>query len=166
MVGQAQMKSPNGHGTNGGHVDELPPRAVARSTAELLHDMASLAELQGKLVVVDLREGVAKMLVPLGLAVAGICVALGTIPVGLMTLAFALEKLTTLSVPVCFAIAFGVGLLLAAILIIPALATLKTGVQILDRSLAELRRNLQWVKETIKRMGQGGGQASRYSHRL
>jgi hypothetical protein len=129
---------------------------MARSTSELLHDMATLAELQGKLALVDLREGFAKLLVPAGLAILGTGVGLGCVPIALMTLALSLEKLTNLSPPVCFAIAFGVGLLLAAILVIPALATLKMGVRMFDRSLAEFRRNRQWAKETLKRMAQGG----------
>jgi putative superfamily III holin-X len=149
MLDQTEVKPTNGH-------TELPPRAMARSTSELLHDMATLAELQGKLVLVDLSEGFSKLLVPAGLAVLGAGVGLGAVPIGLMTLALSLEKLTNLSPPVCFAIAFGVGVLLAAILVIPALATLKMGVRMFDRSLAEFRRNRQWAKETLKRMGQSG----------
>ena len=149
MLDQTEVKPTNGH-------TELPPRAMARSTSELLHDMATLAELQGKLALLDLREGFAKLLVPAGLAIMGAGVGLGCVPIALMTLALSLEKLTNLSPPVCFAIAFGVGLLLAAILVIPALATLKLGVRMFDRSLAEFRRNRQWVKETLKRMARGG----------
>jgi len=149
MLDQAEVKPTNGH-------TELPPRAMARSTSELLHDMATLAELQGKLALLDLREGFGKLLVPAGLAIMGAGVGLGAIPIGLMTIALSLEKLTSLSPPVCFAIAFGIGVLLAAILVIPALATLKMGVRMFDRSLAELRRNRQWAKETLKRMGQSG----------
>jgi hypothetical protein len=147
MLDQTQVKPSNGH-------TELPPRAMARSTSELLHDMATLAELQGKLAVVDLREGFSKLLMPAGLAVVGACIGLGAVPIGLMALAMSLEKLTTLSPPVCYAIAFGVGLLLAAILVIPALANLKTGLRMFDRSLAEWRRNRQWAKDTLKRMAQ------------
>src|SRR5262245_19267199 len=149
MLDQTQVKPPNGH-------TELPPRAVARSTSDLLHDMVTLAELQGKLALVDLREGFTKLLIPAGLAVIGAGIGLGAVPVGLMTLAMSLEKLTTLSPPVCYAIAFGVGLLLAAILVIPALVNLKTGLQMFDRSLAEWRRNRQWAKDTLKRMAQSG----------
>lgn len=150
MVDQAQVKAANGHSAANG---ELPPRAVARNTAELLHDMTTLAELQGKLALVDLQDGVAKLRLPIGLAILGLGVALGSIPIGLMTLALSLEKLTTLSPPACFAIAFGVGVILAALLIIPSLATVKLGVRMFDRSLAEWRRNSQWAKETLKRMG-------------
>jgi len=151
MVDQAQIGSAKGHNGKNGDT-ELPPRAVARSTAELFHDMATLAELQGKLALVDLREGIGKLLMPAGLAILGAGIGLGCVPIGLMALALTLEKLTTLSPPVCFAIAFGVGVLIAALLIIPALATLKTGVKIFDRSLEEWRRNRQWAKETLKRM--------------
>src|SRR5262245_4572764 len=149
MLDQTQVKPTNGH-------TELPPRAMARSTSALLHDMATLAELQGKLALVDLRDGFNKLLVPAGLAVVGACIGLGAVPIGLMTLAISLEKLTTLSPPVCYAIAFGVGLLLAAILVIPALANLKTGLRMFDRSLEEWRRNRQWAKDTLKRMAQSG----------
>jgi len=154
MLDQTPLNLKDAKPTNG-HA-ELPPRAMARSTSELLHDMATLAELQGKLVVVDLREGFTKLLVPTGLAIIGACIGLGTVPVGLMTLALSLEKLTNLSTPVCFAIAFGVGLLLAAIFAIPALARLKTGLRMFDRSLEEWRRNRQWAKETLKRMARSG----------
>ena len=153
MLDQTEVKPTNGH-------TELPPRAMARSTSELLHDMATLAELQGKLALLDLREGFAKLLVPAGLAILGVGVGLGAMPIGLMTLALSLEKLTKLSPPVCFAIAFGVGILLAAILVVPALATLKMGVRMFDRSLAEWRRNRQWAKETLKRMGQSSACAA------
>jgi len=149
MLDQTEVKPTNGH-------TELPPRAMARSTSELLHDMATLAELQGKLALLDLREGFIKLLVPAGLAVVGAGIGLGCVPIALMTLALSLEKLTNLSAPVCFAIAFGVGLLLAAVLVIPALANLKTGLRMFDRSLAEWRRNRQWAKETLKRMAQSG----------
>jgi hypothetical protein len=153
MVDQTEVKPTNGH-------TELPPRAMARSTSELLHDMATLAELQGKLVVVDLREGFGKLLVPAGLAILGAGIGLGCVPIALMTLAMSLEKLTNLSPPVCYAIACGVGFLLAAILVIPALANLKTGLRMFDRSLAEWRRNRQWAKETLKRMAQSGTSAA------
>jgi len=149
MLDQTEVRPTNGK-------SELPPRAMARSTSELLHDMVTLGELQAKLALVDLQEGVGKMLLPAGLAILGAGVGLGCVPIALMTLALSLEKLTNLSPPVCFAIAFGVGLLVAAILVIPALATLKTGVRTFDRSMSEWRRNRQWAKETIKRMGQSG----------
>jgi Putative Actinobacterial Holin-X, holin superfamily III len=147
MVDQAQVKPTNGH-------TELPPRAVARNAAEFMHDVATLAELQGKLAMVDLSDGVSKLVWPVVLVAAGAAVALGSIPIGLMALALTLEHTTTLSPPVCFAIALGVGVVLAALLIVPSIGALKRGVRMFDRSLDEWRRNRQWAKETLKRLGQ------------
>ena len=48
MVDQAQITAAEKTESNG---RELPPRTVARNTAEFLHDIATLAELQGKLVL-------------------------------------------------------------------------------------------------------------------
>ena len=146
MVDQAQVNPTNGR-------TELPPKAVARTTADLLHDMAILAELQGKLALVDLREGVAKLLFPVGLLAVGAAVTLGCVPIGLMAIAFTLEATTTLPLAACFGIALAIGLVLAAVIIVPAILTFKKNIRIFDRSLAEWRCNSQWVKDTLKRLG-------------
>ena len=43
-----------------------------------LHDVTTLAELQGKLVIADAREGVSKLVTPAILVVFGVAVALGS----------------------------------------------------------------------------------------
>ena len=149
MVDQAQIKPTNGH-------SELPPRAVARNAAEFMHDVATLAELQGKLAMLDLSDGVSKLLWPVALVAAGAAVALGSIPIALMTLALTLQETTTLSPPICFAIALGVGVVVAALLIVPSIGALKRGVRMFDRSLHEWGRNRLWAKETLKRLSQSG----------
>ena len=60
MVDQAQVTATNGR-------NELPPQAVARGASEFMHDVVTLAELQGKLVVIDFRDGMAKLITPLAL---------------------------------------------------------------------------------------------------
>ncbi len=145
MVDQAQV-NPNGR-------TELPPKAVARTTADLLHDMAILAELQGKLAVVDLREGVAKLLFPIGLLGVGAAMVLGCVPIALTAIAFTLEATTTLPLAACFGISLAIGLLLAVIIVVAAISALKANIRIFDRSLAEWRSNSQWVKDTLKRLG-------------
>jgi hypothetical protein len=147
MVDQAQV-NPNIGRT------ELPPRAVARSTAEFLHDVTTLVELQGKLTLLDLREGVAKLLVPAGLVLVGIAVGLGCVPIALAALALTLSTYTTLPPPACFGIALAVGIILAAALTIPSLMALKHGVRMFDRSFYEWGRNRKWIKDTLKRLGQ------------
>jgi hypothetical protein len=150
MVDQAQVTPTNGR-------TELPPREVARSTADFLHDVATLAELQGKLAMVDLREGAQKLLFPIGLLGVGAAMALGCVPIALMAIAYTLEATTTLPLAACFGISLAIGLVLAVIVIVAAISALKSNIRIFDRSLAEWRCNSQWVKETLKRLGRNNG---------
>jgi len=156
MVDQAQVTATEDR-------PELPPRAVARGTAEFLHDVMTLAELQGKLALVDFREGTAKILISVVALVIGVAWGMGCFPVALVALAVALKESTTLSLSASFGIALLVGLGLSALLAIPALFALKAETHMFDRSLAEWRRNLQWFKDTLKRLSHGTG-ASHWPH--
>jgi hypothetical protein len=157
MLDQAQITSPDKTETDG---RELPPRAVARSTAEFLHDVATLAELQGKLVLIDFREGTARLLVEVMMIAIGAVIGLGCVPIALAMLALILAANTTLSLPVSFAIALATGLVLACILAIPACIALKSNMHIFDRSFAEWRRNRQWAKDTLRRLAKSSPQRS------
>jgi len=132
---------------------DLPPKAVARGTAGFLHDVTTLAELQGKLVIADAREGVSKLVTPAILVVFGVAVALGSVPILLAAIALTIKATTTLNYASCFWISVAIGLVLAAALAIPAYYRLRTGVSMFDRSYEEWRRNLQWAKDTLKRLG-------------
>lgn len=157
MVDQTQITAKDEMGSSG---RELPPRAVARSTAELLHDMATLAELQGKLVLIDMQEGTARLLVEMMMIAIGAAIGLGCVPIALAMLALIIAANTTLSLPVSFAIALATGLVLACILAIPACLAVKRNIHVFDRSLAEWRRNRQWFKETLRRVGKSSPQRS------
>jgi len=152
MVDQAQVnqavRPTNGH-------NELPPRAVARSTGEFLHDVTTLAELQGKLALIDLREGTAKLITPAVALFAGGMIGLGCVPIALATLALLLKELTTLPLVACFAIALGIGVFACLVLTIVAFGVFKSGFKMFDRSLYEWGRNRKWIKDTLKRLSQG-----------
>jgi len=115
--------------------------------------MATLAELQGKLVLIDVREGTAKLLVEMMMIAIGGAIGLGCVPIALATLALIIAANTTLSLPVSFAIALVTGLVLAGVLAVPACLAVKANIHVFDRSLAEWRRNRQWFKETLRRLG-------------
>jgi hypothetical protein len=157
MVDQAQITAAHEPESDG---RELPPRAVARSTAEFLHDVATLAELQGKLVLIDFREGTARLLVEMMMIAIGAAIGLGCVPIALAMLALIIAENTTLSLPVSFAIALVTGLILACVLAIPACLAVKSNIHIFDRSLAEWRRNRQWAKETLRRLAKSPPQRS------
>ncbi|HEX5104769.1 MAG TPA: phage holin family protein [Pirellulaceae bacterium] len=146
MVDQAQVKSTNGSA-------ESPPRAVARSATEFIHDVLTLAELQGKLLVVDFRSGVRKLLWPtIGLAV-GCVLALCCVPLALAALALAIAESTTLTHSQALGLVLAGAILAAAILVAGAALYLRHSWTIFDRSRTELTRNVQWSKEMLRKLG-------------
>lgn len=153
MVDQAQVMPINGR-------NELPPQAVARSATEFMHDVVTLAELQGKLIVVDFREGVAKLIMPLVALIVGAAIGLGCVPIAMATIALLLKELTTLSLAACFGISLAIGVFACLVLSIVAYGVFKSGLKMFDRSLYEWGRNRKWFKDTLKRVSQAGSQPS------
>lgn len=132
---------------------ELPPRAMARNTAEFFSDVVMLAELQGKLAVVDLKEGTTKLTFAVVFLVAGVVIALGCVPIALAALALTIHQLAGLSPAASFGIALLVGLIIAALLAIPAFIAMKRELWMFERSRTEWHRNMQWLRDTMKRLG-------------
>jgi len=147
MVDQADVKPTDGQ-------RELPPQTVARSGAEFLHDLTVLAELQGKLLLVDIRQGLWKLLMPFGVLLAGTSLALGSVPIALAALAATLSETTKLTLAQSLGISLLVGAVFSAALTLAGWMALRSNFRFLNRSYAEWRRNLQWAKDTLKRLGQ------------
>lgn len=159
MVDQAPLKSTNGHSET--PRSESAPRAVARSAAEFVHDVLTLAELQGKLFVVDVETGLQKLIWPaVGLAV-GAVLALCCVPLGLATIALAIDETTRLTLAQSFGVVLGGAALVALVLVAAAVMYLRHGWNMFDRSQSELSRNLQWSKDMLRRLGRGSSQAAK-----
>ena len=141
-------------GTSMNGKGELPPRAVARNTAEFLHDLVTLGELQGKLLLVDCRQGMRQLLVPIATLVVGLVVAIGCVPVALAALALAIVETTELKLAESLGIALAVGLAAGAALTMGAYLWLRHGFTFLERSYYEWGRNRLWAKDTLKRLSQ------------
>jgi hypothetical protein len=148
MVDQATLKSTNGRG-------DSPPRAVAKSAAELLHDVLTLAELQGKLLKVDCQNGLRKLIVPTVCLAFGAVLALCCVPLALTAIALGLAETTALTHSQSFAVVLVSAAVVAAVLVFAAVSYLRHGWQMFDRSQTELARNLQWSKDMLKRLGRG-----------
>jgi hypothetical protein len=149
MVDQAQQVNQS---NGAGRTEVAPPRAVARSAGELIQDIVTLAELQGKLVMIDAHEGVSTMLASVAVLVVGLACAFSCIPVALATLALVLVETTQLTAAQAFGIALGVGLVLAALMIGGAILALRGRSGIFARSQAEWRQNVKWAKDAIQRL--------------
>lgn len=142
MVDQAQQIN--------GRASETPPRAVARSAGELIHDLVTLAELQGRLALIDARDGVSRLSMAVAMLGAGVLVVGGCIPIALAALALVLVETTTLTNAQAFGIALLVGLLIAALLAGIGYWYLRSGGNVFERSQAEWRQNLRWAKDALK----------------
>jgi hypothetical protein len=152
MVDQAQQID--------GRPAETPPRAVARSTGELLNDLVTLAELQGKLCLVDARDGVNKLLTPAIIFAAGVMIGLGCVPVALAALALALVELVKLTYAQAFGIALLAGIVLAGGLCWGAIGYLRCCFHIFDRTQIEWHQNLKWGKDALARFSKSGAHSA------
>jgi hypothetical protein len=145
MVDQADVKASNGR-------NELPPKAVARSTGEFLHDVTTLAELQGKLLLVDCKQGLTKLIVPIVLLTLGIVIAVGCVPIALAALAITLVQAADFSLAAAMWTALAVGSVLALVLALAGYFWLRNGLWFLDRSYYEWQRNVAWAKDMMRRL--------------
>jgi hypothetical protein len=157
MVDQTKL---NGNGTSahrnspaGDETESLSPSgAVAQSSAEFLHDLVTLAELQVQLVALDGKQGLTRLVTPVAGVLFGAILALGCVPVALATIALVLTETTDLSPARSFAIVVGVGGVVALLLIAGCAWLLKRSLKMFSRSQREWQQNIRWFKETLRRL--------------
>ena len=146
LDGETQMN------TNG-RVNGEEPNVVA-SFAGLSHDVIELAELQAELFALDVKDTSQGARTALLLSAAGILVLLGSIPVALVTIAVLLVEQFGWSNAAGFGAATAVGILLGAGILAAAWARFRTSLVTLHRSRDELRRNIAWVKTSLRNRAQ------------
>jgi uncharacterized membrane protein YqjE len=139
---------------NGRYHDPGKTPNVAASVSDLTHDVIELSELQVQLLTLDVKQSVEKARACLVLAVVGACMLLGTIPVALLAFAALLAEQLGWSYAAAGAMAAFVGLLIAGVVLGVAWSYIKKGLVSFDRSREELRRNVAWLKSTLRTRGQ------------
>jgi len=144
---------------NGRHNGKIPN--VAASVSDLTHDVIELSELQVQLVTLDAKHSMQKARACLVMAVIGAAMLLGTIPVALLTIAALLVETLEWSYAASAGVATLVGLLITAIVMGVAYGYVKNGLVSFDRSTEELRRNIAWLKSTLRTRGHAEKAASR-----
>jgi hypothetical protein len=144
---------------NGRHNGKIPN--VAASVSDLTHDVIELSELQVQLVALDAKYSVQKARTCLVMAVIGAAMLLGTIPVALITIAAVLVETLEWSYAVSAGVATLVGLVITSIVLGLAYGYLKSGLVSFDRSTEELRRNIAWLKSTLRTRSHAERAASR-----
>jgi Putative Actinobacterial Holin-X, holin superfamily III len=146
MVAQTPVNTTNGSGTS-------PQHGVAHNTGELLADALTLAELQSKLLVVDVQDDLRKLIAPLAVLITGAVVGLSCLPVALVTIALGLVAGAGLAPWLAFLISLGIGAAVAAGLVLGGVFYLKRGLTFLERSRTEWEQNVRWFKSLVRRLG-------------
>lgn len=149
-----------GNGRHNSNGNSKAPN-VAASVSDLTHDVIELAELQTQLFSLDAKQSVSKARACFVMAVVGVAMLLGTIPVALLTVAALLVEQAAWSWAAAAGMATFIGLLITAGVLGVAYAYVKNGLLNFDRSREELRRNLGWVKSTLRTRGSAEKLAAR-----
>jgi hypothetical protein len=145
MVDQTKMSSrieENGH-TSGG--------AAARSVGQILHDILTLAQLQGRLFTLDAQQAGTKIQRPFLALAAGAVLAVCSVPVALIGIAVVLVDVAGLSRVAAIWITFLIAAVAAGCLIGYAIAWLRKPPSLFQCSREELGNNIDRVKEMLHR---------------
>jgi len=134
--------------TNGRFRDKQPD--VATSFSELAHDVIELGELQAQLFALDVKSTVKKTSSSVLLTIIGVCVLLGSVPVILFALGYLISELLDWPVSAGLGISAAVGIAISAGILLLAWNRLSAGLNSMQRSSEELRRNIAWIKSTLK----------------
>ena len=148
MVAQAEVDRTNG-------AENSPPRAMARNTGELLSDAMTLAELQSKLLLVDVKHDLRQLIAPLALIVIGALLVLAALPIALSAVALALDSGTDLQLWAAFAVTFAGAILIAGGMVGGGVWYLLHRLSFLARSRSEWDQNVRWFKNLLRRLGSG-----------
>lgn len=130
-----------------------PPRAVARNAKSLTHHIFDLAELQSQLLAADMSECSRRAIPPLAMIVAGVVVALSGLPLLLLSLVFGLVAAAQWPIWLAMLVSAVAGFTCGALLAWGGWRLLRPRMCILQRSGAELRENLRWLKTALQTRG-------------
>lgn len=123
---------------------------MGRSVRQLGSDVITLMELQAELLQVDLREWLQSFIRPLAALLGAAIILLATAPVALVSVGFLLAAKTELPLWGAMMTATLIGLLLAAASAGVGVWLVKRDRRVLQRFRTELRKNVQWLKETLR----------------
>jgi len=125
--------------------------AMARDVGEFADDALTLAELQGQLLVADVRECGRKILVPGLVLLYGAALGLACFPVALVALALLVVQVFATSYAAGFLIVALGAAILSALMCVSTWRQIQSGASVLGRSQQELIRNLRWIKKVLQR---------------
>ncbi len=136
------------YATQNGH-----PESLRQSTAEMLHHVGDLAELQLELLAIDAAEARRRATWPLLALVLALVVLLGMTPVLLMGLAELLVLYANFATAWAYVLVAVIAAAAAAVTAKLAIDRLRQATASFGRSRDELKQNIQWMRSVIKAQG-------------
>ncbi len=138
--------SVNGRGTG-----RAPGSATAEieGIAEFVDDLASLAELQAKLVALDWRETVRKSVIPIVLFLAGLAVFLAGVPVVLLGASWLLASALAIHQGWAMIVTAGSAMALAGLVAGWSGRRLGHSFDSFRRSQKQLKLNMAWIRTVL-----------------
>jgi hypothetical protein len=130
-----------------------PTRAFARNTAEFVHDVVTLGELQVSLLKLDVAQMAGRIVVPAIVLAVGAVIVLSCMPILLAAVALTMVEVWNWSLPQAFFFALGCGLLLGGVASLYGVVAIRRSIAVLERSRNELAQNVSWIKQVLKRLG-------------
>jgi hypothetical protein len=147
MADQATVR--DGHAPARSSADGAPEKQVLGGIAEFGNDIATLAELQARLTLLDLKECLQKLTVPVALVGAGLFGVIGALPVALAGVAGLLAAALKISPAAALLLTGGVVLAVAVGTIAVAAWRIPATFSSFRRSREELTRNLAWIRTVL-----------------
>ncbi len=145
MSSQATLNPPSGN-----HRSSPEPK-LADGATHALHDLMMLAELQAKLLELDIKQAVQRVVRHALLLAIGGLLLIGTVPVMIIALALTFAQEFPISLAAGYWLALLGVMLVAGLLIFAAMLRLRQVTNVFARSKAEWRCNVQWLKDTLRR---------------
>ena len=131
--------------------DKSPLSDLQSSTRMLVHDILALADLQLQLFRADGQEMARKAAPKLVLAAVGVVIAASSLPLLMVGLAYALVELAGFPIWAAMLSSAVIGIIVGAIAVVIGIKRLQPLSGIWQRSTGELRENVEFLKETLKR---------------
>jgi hypothetical protein len=131
--------------------DESPLNELQSSTRMLVHDILALTDLQLQLFRADGQEMARQAAPKLVLAAAGVVIAASSLPLLMVGLAYALVELAEFPIWAAMLTSAVIGIIIGAVAVVVGIKRLQPLSGIWQRSTGELRENVEFLKETLKR---------------
>ena len=138
----ADQTTMNGRGQKAG-------TALRSNVGDFVHDILTLSELQGRLLLVDAQQARDRAIRPAVLGAVAAVLLLASFPVALFGVA---ELLTLAGLPTWAAllISAGIGIVVSGLLGWLAWRAIRSTFQVFDRSREEFSQNLTWIKSALR----------------